>query len=78
MKSPTSNLAANPTDNYAALYQAFRWEVPTELNIAEVCCARWAKDSSSARIAMYYEDDTGTTATLTYAALQQQIGRAHV
>lgn len=75
MKSPTSNLAANPTDNYAALYQAFRWEVPTELNIAEVCCARWAKDSSSARIAMYYEDDTGTTATITYAALQQQANR---
>ncbi|MGV8892265.1 MAG: acyl-CoA synthetase [Burkholderiaceae bacterium] len=75
MKSPTSNLAANPTDNYAALYQAFRWEVPTELNIAEVCCTRWARDSnSSERIAMYYEDETGT-ATLTYAALQQQANR---
>ncbi len=76
MKSPISNLAVNPTDNYAALYQAFRWKVPTELNIAEVCCTRWAKDnSSSERIAMYYEDDTGTTATLTYAALQQQANR---
>lgn len=76
MKSPTSNLATHPTDNYAALYQAFRWEVPTELNIAEVCCTRWAKDSNSCeRIAMYYEDDTGYTATLTYAALQQQANR---
>ncbi|MGV8898187.1 MAG: acyl-CoA synthetase [Burkholderiaceae bacterium] len=76
MKSPISKLAANPTDNYAAVYQAFRWEVPTELNIAEVCCTRWARDSNNGeRIAMYYEDDTGYTATLTYAALQQQANR---
>ncbi|MEO8171088.1 MAG: AMP-binding protein, partial [Oxalobacteraceae bacterium] len=73
MNCPNSTPAA---DNYAAIYQAFRWEVPTELNIADVCCTRWANDcSSSQRVAIYYEDETGHTATLTYVALQEQANR---
>lgn len=57
-------------DSYDDLYQQFRWNVPTEFNIAEVCCARWAREKS--RIAIHYEDDAGNTATLTYAELQKQ------
>ncbi|NMM37885.1 MAG: AMP-binding protein [Glaciimonas sp.] len=76
MNSPNATLKTDATDNYAAIYQTFRWEVPTELNIAEVCCTRWARDSnSSQRIAVYFEDETGHTATLTYAALQEQANR---
>ncbi|NMM29334.1 MAG: AMP-binding protein [Glaciimonas sp.] len=76
MNSPNATLKTDAVDNYAAIYQAFRWEVPTELNIAEVCCTRWARDSnSSRRIAIYFEDEAGHTATLTYAALQEQANR---
>ncbi|HJU71352.1 MAG TPA: AMP-binding protein [Paucimonas sp.] len=61
------------TDNYSALYNAFRWHVPDKFNIAEVCCARWASDKS--RVALHYEDESGHTATMTYATLQAQANR---
>jgi acetyl-CoA synthetase len=60
-------------NDYDALYNEFRWDVPDELNIAEVCCTRWSTDPS--RIAIYYEDDQGTTASITYAELQRQANR---
>ncbi len=60
-------------DHYDVLYNAFRWDVPEELNIADVCCARWADDPS--RIAIYHEDDAGHAGTLTYAALHEQANR---
>ncbi len=70
MISASNNTAI---DNYDHLYRQFRWNVPGEFNIADVCCARWAGDKS--RIAIHYEDDTGKTATLTYAELQSQANR---
>ncbi len=57
-------------DHYQKLYQRFRWDVPVDFNMAQVCCQRWSKDSE--RIAIHYEDADGNTATLTYAELQQQ------
>ncbi len=65
-----------PTDNYNALYQGFRWEVPADFNIAQVCCHRWADDPATAsNIAVYFEDADGKTASLSYAQLQQQANR---
>ncbi|MGE5651341.1 MAG: acyl-CoA synthetase [Bacillota bacterium] len=60
-------------DRYDALYSQFRWLIPPELNIADVCCARWASDKS--RIAIHFEDETGYCATLTYAQLHAQANR---
>lgn len=60
-------------DNYDALYRQFRWHVPADLNIAEVCCRRWAGDTS--RIAIFFEDESGKTATLSYAGLHEQANR---
>jgi acetyl-CoA synthetase len=60
-------------NRYETLYREFRWQVPAELNIAEVCCIRWATDKS--RVAIHYEDEAGHTATLTYAALHAQANR---
>jgi acetyl-CoA synthetase len=60
-------------NDYDALYNEFRWDVPDELNIADVCCTRWSTDPS--RIAIYYEDEQGTTASITYAELQRQANR---
>ena len=47
-------------DQYRALYDAFRWHVPHEFNIAEVCGRRWAQERS--RVAIYFEDEHGKAA----------------
>ncbi|MEN3364996.1 MAG: acetyl-CoA synthetase [Burkholderiales bacterium] len=61
------------SNRYDTLYNEFRWNVPDNFNIAEVCCTRWADDKS--RIAIHYEDEAGHSETLTYAALQEQANR---
>ncbi|MBA2411520.1 MAG: AMP-binding protein [Burkholderiaceae bacterium] len=55
-------------DQYRALYDNFRWHVPREFNIAEVCCRRWSQETT--RIALHFENDAGAHASFTYAALQ--------
>lgn len=58
---------------YDNLYQQFRWSVPADFNIAQVCCGRWHADKH--RIAIHYETEGGHTATFTYAALQEEANR---
>ena len=60
-------------DQYRALYESFRWNVPDEFNIATVCSRRWAHESS--RIALHCEDAQGVRASYTYAALQADANR---
>src|SRR5215207_795058 len=60
-------------DKYRALYDTFRWNVPREFNIAEVCCRRWSQETT--RIALHYEDESGAVASFTYAALQADANR---
>jgi acetyl-CoA synthetase len=64
-------------DDYRALYESFRWHVPREFNIAEVCGRRWSQETS--RIALHYEDESGTRASFTFAAMQSDANRlSHV
>lgn len=51
-------------DRYAEVFGAFRWDVPPDYNIARACCGRWAADRS--RFALYWEDEDGSTAALTF------------
>ena len=37
-------------DQYAKLYQEFRWHVPEHFNIAEVCCRRWQGEAQRCAI----------------------------
>jgi acetyl-CoA synthetase len=60
-------------DQYRELYDTFRWHVPREFNIAEVCCRRWSQESS--RIALHYEDESGRGGSYTFAALQADANR---
>jgi acetyl-CoA synthetase len=60
-------------DHYDTLYRQFRWHVPREFNIAEVCGRRWAAESS--RVAIHHEDDAGRRSTHTYAALVADANR---
>jgi len=62
-----------PRDGYRELYENFRWHVPPEFNIADVCGRRWAAESS--RVALYTEDEAGKPATFTYAALMRDAAR---
>jgi acetyl-CoA synthetase len=59
-------------DQYQALYQTFHWLIPSQFNIAEACCHRWAASSPDAqRIAIYYEDEAGNREVWTYARLAE-------
>jgi acetyl-CoA synthetase len=60
-------------DQYASLHQQFRWQVPEDFNIAQVCCTRWAGDQD--RIAIYCDDPLGGDTVTTYAQLQRDANR---
>ncbi|MEO8488031.1 MAG: AMP-binding protein [Betaproteobacteria bacterium] len=60
-------------DRYAEIHGAFRWNVPASFNIADACCSRWARDRS--RFALYWEDESGATAALTFWDLEQRARR---
>ena len=61
------------TDNYAALYNEYRWHVPADFNIAHWCCARWAQDPE--RVAIYMDDEADGDSVVTYAGLQREANR---
>jgi acetyl-CoA synthetase len=60
--------AAGGKDDYAALHAGFRWHVPARFNLAEVCCARWARETPGA-IAVRCEHENGARRDYTYAEL---------
>lgn len=60
-------------DQYERLYRSFRWYVPREFNIADVCGRRWAGQRS--RVALHFEDEAGRASTYTYAALAADANR---
>ncbi|MES2990119.1 MAG: AMP-binding protein [Pseudomonadota bacterium] len=62
------------TDRYAELHREFRWHVPARFNIAEACCARWARDTPQA-IAIRHEHEDGRQASCTYRDLQREANR---
>lgn len=60
-------------DNYAQLYNEFRWLLPDDFNIAQLCCRRWADDPD--RIAIHVDDEVEGDRSVSYAELQQQANR---
>ncbi|MFY7864546.1 acyl-CoA synthetase [Roseateles sp.] len=61
-------------DAYAAVYADFRWQVPQDFSWAEVCCARWARETPDA-LALIFESDTGSRAQYSYGQLQRAAHR---
>ena len=57
-------------DRHGELHGGFRWRVPARFNIAEVCCARWARETPDA-VAIRWEHEDGRQGAVTYAALQR-------
>ncbi len=69
------SLASVP-DRHAAMHADFRWQVPARFNMAQVCCARWARQPATARrVAVAWEREDGRRGRLTYAQLQAQADR---
>ncbi len=65
---------SRPVDRYAELHAGFRWHVPADFNIAEVCCARWARSKPRA-IAVRCEHDDGHIETHRWGELQRDANR---
>ena len=61
-------------DVHAQLHAGFGWRVPQDFNIAEVCCARWARDTPAA-IAIHYEHEDGRAGRFSYADLEHNANR---
>ncbi len=53
---------------YERLHAEFRWKVPSDFNIADVCCTRWARDTPGA-VAIHWEHENGERADFTFADL---------
>jgi acetyl-CoA synthetase len=60
-------------DRYAELHTNYRWNVPSDFNLAYACCTRWASDRT--RFALYWEDEDGGRAAYTFWDLSQQANR---
>jgi acetyl-CoA synthetase len=65
---------ADPVDRYAELYAGFRWHVPRDFNIAQVCCTRWARDTPDA-VAIREAHEGGASTTHSYVDLQRDANR---
>jgi len=55
--------------NFDAIYDRFEWSIPEYLNIAHQVCERHQSDPD--RIAVYYENLTGDTATYSFGQLKR-------
>jgi len=63
-------------DLYSTLYAAYRWLVPPQFNIADVCVHRWASTTHEGRnVAIYYEDAAGQQEVWTYARVSETAQR---
>jgi acetyl-CoA synthetase len=72
-KTPKTHL---PQDHYARMLQDFRWQVPAQFNVAEVCCARWARQPDAAkRMAIHANAPGAQPVAYSYAQLQEQANR---
>ncbi len=66
--------ADHHADRYAELHRGFHWQVPAGFNLAEVCCARWARATPDA-VAIRVDHDDGGVETCSYAELHAAANR---
>src|SRR3982751_6253810 len=60
-------------DRYDELHRSYRWTVPERYNIPQACCGQWAAERG--RCALYWEDESGATATHTFWDIQVAANR---
>ena len=59
-------------DSYAQLHSQFGWYVPEDFNIAQACCARWAKQTPNAVAIREHISGQSLAKSKTYTYLQLQ------
>ena len=59
-------------DSYAQLHSQFGWHVPEDFNIAQACCARWAKQTPNAVAIREHISGQSLVKSKTYTYLQLQ------
>jgi acetyl-CoA synthetase len=75
-RSPNDHAAALAQDHYAANHRGFHWAVPSRMNMAHWCCARWAQRGDAAqRIAVIADGEQHSPRAHSYAELQDQANR---
>lgn len=63
-------------DHWAAMRQRFRWQVPRDFNVAQVCSRRWARAADAAeRTAVIAHQPGAAARTFSYAELQAAADR---
>jgi len=69
---PRSPGRDKPADHHAHLHANFRWQVPAQFNMAEVCCGRWARSPQhqNATAILAHQPDGKTPMAWTFAQLQ--------
>jgi len=67
-------MSAQSIDHYAELHHSFHWKVPSQFNIAQACCYRWARETPNA-VAIHHENENGAAVSRTYAELQREANR---
>ena len=65
-------------DQYADLHGNFRWHVPENFNIADVCCSRWAKDTPNAVAIREHETGKSLAKSKAYTYLELQQAANHL
>jgi acetyl-CoA synthetase len=76
MSSRKHHAATTTVDRWSHLHRSFRWHVPARLNIAQLCCGRWARQPAGARrAAIVWEAEGGASGTVSYGELQAQANR---
>lgn len=61
------------TNDYDALHEGFRWHVPERMNIADLCCARWARDAD--RTAIVFDAGDGSVERFGYSEIDRDARR---
>ncbi|MCY7316644.1 MAG: AMP-binding protein [Rubrivivax sp.] len=65
-----------PDVAHSLLHDGLHWQVPQRLNIAQLCCTRWARDPRAAGLsAVLWAHEDGREGRLSYADLQRQADR---
>ncbi len=68
--------ASHPDDHHDAMQRRFVWQVPERLNMAQLCCVRWATQPGSEETVAVIADGSGVTPTFhSYFSLNEQACR---
>lgn len=60
-------------DRWRETWEAFRWNVPADFNVAHWACRRWADEPD--RVALHWEDESGETRSHTFRELMLAANR---